>query len=232
MNSLQNISNNGAQNTAIGNSSSSFLINGTQNTCLGANSGHSLSSGSQNICIGYNSGIGIISGIQNTCLGYNTTFGNGGNVSGTIFISAGTSSFTPTNSNSFYVSPIASTTSSSFPLVYNLSTGEINYSTSSEAYKENIKDITYNTSNVFDLNVVEYDEKKKDINGNQLHCIGLIAQRVEEVDNNLISYKGDIVEGVNNNNIMMYMLNEMKKMRKELDDAKNEIALLKINFSL
>jgi hypothetical protein len=56
-------------------------------------------------------------------------------------------------------------------LRYNTANGEIYYQTSSQRYKENIVDLEFDTSNLYNLRPVSYDDK-----ATGERCFGLIAE--------------------------------------------------------
>ena len=221
-----------SNNTALGSYAGRNITTGYENTLLGSFSGDNLINGYQNTFIGRNTGLGVVDGFQNVCIGIDAAFG--ADVNATTFICSGAPLFTPSTSNSLYVNSVRNTTTATAPLYYDPSTGEIQYFVSSQEYKQNIKDITYDTSKVFDINVVEFDEMETGI-----HCTGLIAQDVHDVDSNLVWFKstkddeGNVtthVEGVDTYKITMYMLNEFKKMKAEINELKSQVTQLQGNI--
>ena len=95
--------------------------------------------------------------------------------------------------------------------------------TSSRRYKSDIQDYTnyIDSSKILDLNVKTY----KDLDGNN-QTIGLIAEEVEEILPELVSYKSPtnkndsnkVVEGVKGNLLEFLLLEEIKKLNKRIDN--------------
>jgi hypothetical protein len=78
------------------------------------------------------------------------------------------------------IQPIRNSVAVSPLLVYDTSSGEISYSSSSIRYKKNIINLNQDTSKIFQLSPREYDSK---IDGK--HHLGLIAEEVESIDPNV-----------------------------------------------
>ena len=222
--SLSNLTT-GNDNITIGYSSGINMITSNNNIIIGQYSANSLTSGNNNIIIGDYSGGGIISGNNNISIGNSTVIN--ADISNSIFIDTLQTQFPDVSNNAFYVNPIRATTNVVSPLVYDPVSMEIRYTTSSKEYKTNIIPIKYDTSKIFDINIVEYDEKETNI-----HCTGFIAEEVEKIDKNLIYYNKDKVGGVHHYNMTVYLINECKKMRKELNIMRYLIFILFVKIIL
>ena len=120
-----------------------------------------------------------------------------------------------TTNGSFIVSPLQNTSNAN-TLYYNTSTNEITYAGSMAKYKSNIADLSLNTETIYNLNPREYDY----LDGK--HCVGFIAEEVDEVDT-MLSAKNDdgTPENINWFGLTTYLVQEMKKVNKRLKMLEN-----------
>ena len=99
------------------------------------------------------------------------------------------------------------------------STGFFGKTYSSLRYKENVEDLGRDSEFIFDLRPVQFDYK--DNGGNSQ---GLIAEEVAEVDgkcDNLLTYDDeDRPDSVNYSRLIPLMLNEIQKLREEVDELR------------
>jgi len=106
------------------------------------------------------------------------------------------------------------------------------YDSSSARYKENITDINFDTSPVYNLRPVSFDEKPienaPDSYAPFLNDVGLIAEEVHEHIPALVTYKdledgnGPVPDAVNYSKLAVILLSEIKKLNeriKVLEDA-------------
>lgn len=97
-------------------------------------------------------------------------------------------------------------------------TGEITASafnaTSDRRLKENVKEFDSEKS-ILDLNVYKYDF----IDGNK-NQIGCIAQELQEICPEIVKENDDGYLTIQENKLVYLLLNEVKKLRKEIDDLK------------
>lgn len=126
-------------------------------------------------------------------------------------------------------------------------TGKIGYVSSSRRYKENIRNLT-NTSWIYDLRPVNFDR----INSSVTDEVGLIAEEVEVVNPNIVSYNREIirtriinqttgeaediisfnttneVETVNYGNpeVITSLIKEMQNLKKENENLTNRLETL------
>lgn len=151
-----------------------------------------------------------------------------------------------TREGRFYLYALGNNTETA-TLTYNSSTGVVNYSTSSARYKKDIVNLesVVDTSKIYDLRPVHYAEKSS---GNKM--TGLIAEEVESVIPEFVSYawvdsngkttmlseeqrkqveEGIAPEGlslapenVKYNSVFVAMLAEMKKLKAEIDQLKQQ----------
>ena len=123
------------------------------------------------------------------------------------------------STSGLYVRPINGPRSSSNVLSYDTITGEIYYNGSSERYKYDIEPLSKDTSVVYNLQPREFKYKLSDEPD-----IGLIAEEAFECDS-AFAYldKDQIPEGIQWNVITTYLVAEMKKLKRELDDLEKGI---------
>ena len=169
----------------------------------------------------------VISGGQ-TSTGGNILIGGQSNIgstdSGVFMVNNSASTYSSSGiSNAFFVKNVGSTTATSPALIYNQASGQIQYSTSSITNKINVVDITSDTSKVFDINVVEYDEKSTGIHRHA----GVIAEEVFKIDNKLTWNNVDgTIGGIDSYYINMYLLNECKKMYTNINTLNAQVLSL------
>ena len=104
--------------------------------------------------------------------------------------------------------------------LYISSIGELGYLSSSIKYKTNIRPMGDFSSRIFDLSPVLYDAK----NGDEKDLVGLIAEDVEKVMPELVSYseEGEI-ETVYYSKLVPLLLNEIIKLKSEVDDLRQKL---------
>jgi len=222
-----------SQNTIIGSGAARNITTGNANVVYSYNAAANLTTGSNNIVCGVNAGLDLVNGIGNVFFGgsagrgvisgnYNIYLGYlnrpNNDISSSIMLNATGAIIANATNGSFIVAPIRSTSNVIAPLVYNTSTFEIQYSTSSRKYKKNIVDITYDTSSIFNVRVVEFDNKE-----DGSHHVGTIAEELSEIDENF-SWNGPdgAVDGANYNTMLCYLINESKKMYNKINRLENE----------
>lgn len=103
-------------------------------------------------------------------------------------------------------------------LVYNTGTSEITYNTSSIKYKKNVTDLKQDTSVLYNVRPVEYDSKDDDS-----HHIGFIAEELAAIDPKFVWNKDNKPEGIEWFNLLTYTINELKKLKSEVDILKSKI---------
>ena len=212
----------GSSNVGLGQNALYNVNSGAQNTGIGSTTLNNLTTGNYNIAIGYQTGANIVTGSNNIVLGQVSPSVD---ISNCVILSGSSAWGTgPATAGNFYVKPVSSTTNTSPTLVYDITTGLIQYSVSSQAYKTNIKDISYDTTAIYRIQPVEYD----DINTNA-HQTGFIAEDVGVVDVNLTwpAPDGSIL-GVSDHNIMVYMLAEMQKMHSQITILQAQVNTLQL----
>ena len=122
------------------------------------------------------------------------------------------------DSNGLSIHKIGSSTVTDPNLVIDAN-GHIFKDTSSRRYKKNIVDLAFNSDIIYQLRPVSFDWKK-----GHNHDFGLIA---EEVDILLPEIVGHDVEGqaesVKYGKLTVLLLEEVRKLRKEIDEIKEKI---------
>ena len=107
-------------------------------------------------------------------------------------------------------------------LAYNTVTNEVSYNTSSIKYKKNVIDLTEDTVAVYKLRAREYDAKSDD-----KHYIGYIAEEVNECSTNFSWKNSDgTPEGLEWFNILIYSIEELKKVRAKCFELEARILAL------
>jgi hypothetical protein len=88
--------------------------------------------------------------------------------------------------------------------------------TSSIAYKENINPINNALEKIIQLSGVIYDRK----DGSRNQEPGLIAEDVEKVIPNVITYKDGKAEGITYTKLVAYLIESIKSLNKEIEELK------------
>lgn len=128
--------------------------------------------------------------------------------------------------------PGHNTTASAANAFLDSGTGELLRSTSSLRYKEEVVDMVeeVNTEKVFDLKPISFTDKNR-----KTRHIGLAAEQVAEVMPELVQYgpetlldpNGDpnkmVPDGVQYQLLAVVLLEEVKKLRKEIEDIKKKV---------
>lgn len=214
-----------------------YSTTGERNTFVGTNAGYSVTTGTGNTFIGgVSSGAGngagrnMTTGSKNTILG--TYDGNQGGLDirtsdNNIVLSDGDGNpRLSINSSGHMASPsMNSSATANSDLRYNSSNGAIYYQTSSLRYKSNVTDIELDTSNIYNLRPVSFDD-----NATGERTYGLIAEETyEQIPQlvNLTDIDGEQVpDNIPYSMLSVLLLAEMKKLKVELDEAKARITAL------
>jgi len=214
---------------------------GTRCVALGSDAGQT-NQGTESVAIGRASGnsgqgqysvaIGVVAGQTNQgtrCIAIGSDSGKSGqgNFAVAIGYLAGTtnqhtnsiifngtgSALDSDGSSRFFVKPIRGVATATPVLVYNTSTGEITYNTSSIKYKKNVIDLQTDTSSIYNVRAREYDWKEDD-----KHFIGYIAEELDAIDTNFTWKQNDEPEGIEWFNLLLYTIEEMKKLKARVDE--------------
>jgi hypothetical protein len=185
---------------AIGTSSGQFQVEGAIAIGSGAGSiNNSLTQGQSSICIGV---------------------GARSSVSQSIVLNASGSELTASATSGFFVKPIRSGGGNN--LTWNSDSGEITNFSSQRSHKDNIENLNTNTSSVFDLQPRTFTYKSNPASGTH---IGYIAEEVAEINPNFANYNtlGGEPVGINFNTITVFLLEEIKKLKSELELLKSKL---------
>ena len=97
-------------------------------------------------------------------------------------------------------------------LVYDPSTKEISYSTSSIKYKKNVTNLQQDTSTLYHVTPREYDAKVDD-----KHHIGYIAEELDAIDTQFTFKNPDgSPEGVEWFTLLVYAIEEIKTLKQRI----------------
>jgi len=104
--------------------------------------------------------------------------------------------------------------------LYISSAGELGYISSAKKYKTNIRPMGDYSSDIFDLSPVLYDA----LNGDGKDLVGLIAEDVEIVMPELVSYNNEgEPETVYYSKLVPLLLNEIIKLKSEIEDMRQKL---------
>jgi hypothetical protein len=204
-----------------------FLSGNTNQTrraiAIGSGAG-SANQGQSAIAIGYGAGLAN-QGTNSICIG--TSCGNGSAAANSIALNSSGTVFNPPIANAFFVNPIRMTGSGSgfFLMYYNPTSKEVGYDSSSRRYKKDIEDFVEDTSVLHNFSpksfkFIDHGEEAKT-------NYGFIAEELEEQNPILVGYDGEgLPQGINWNTITMFNICEVQKLRKELDGTVNVMMVM------
>ena len=187
---------------------------------IGSGAGGSSQSQSA-IAIGYAAGAAN-QGANSICIG--ASCGNGSAAANSIALSSTGAIFNPPTANAFFVNPIRNTGVASL-MYYNATSKEVGYDTSSRRYKKDIEDFVVDTSVLHNFSpksfkFIDHGEEAKT-------NYGFIAEELEEQNPILVGYDGEgLPQYINWNIITMFSIGEVQKLRKELDGTVNVMMVM------
>lgn len=198
---------------AIGTYALAGTTTGNFNTAVGGGAGEAITTGSKNSILGrYNGNQGGLD--IRTSSNYIVLSDGDGNPR--IYI-AGTSGY--------FFPNIRSSADANNDLRFNTGNGELYYQTSSQRYKENIVDLEFDTSNLYNLRPVSYDDKAT---GNR--CYGLIAEETfAQIPNVVVKRNIDgesLPDSIPYSMLSVVIINEMKKLKTLVDSQSALITTL------
>lgn len=228
----------GSNNTAIGNAALSGITTGSSNTALGSNAGVNLA-GTGNTLLGAATGGGVsFVGSQNIIIGNASGQALNGSEHENIYIShvgvlgetnttrIGTQSGGTANQTKCFISGIRGVTTGVADAVNVLidSAGQLGTVSSSARFKENIKDMGDQSSNVMKLRPVTFNFKNDTSKRNQF---GLIAEEVDEIMPELVIYHPEdgTPETIRYHEIAPMLLNELKKLTERVQKLEAQLKL-------
>lgn len=225
---------NADDNVAIGSNACVALTTGTRNVVV--NCGTRLTTGSSNVMIGFNAGeiaatSGLITGTQNVLIGTgagaqytnaessNVMINNGG-VAGednTCRIGTGTGT-SAQQLNRTFIAGIRGITTAVNDAVAVLvdSANQLGTVSSSLRYKTNVHDIGSQSEVIYLLKPKAFEMRSHP----GIPDWGLIAEEVDEVFPQICVYKDGEPETVQYHRLVPLLLNEIQKLRKEVDELK------------
>jgi hypothetical protein len=131
-------------------------------------------------------------------------------------------------SGNIFAPALGSASTANNDVRYSTANGALYYQTSSARYKENIADLEFDTSNLYNLRPVSFDDKTT---GER--CYGLIAEETfEQIPELVVTREIDgeaVPDSIPYSMLSVAILNEMKKLKAELEDAKARITALEAN---
>ncbi len=185
------------------------------NTFVGAQTGFNNTTGTSDLYLGFNSGVSNASGSNNVYLA------NGGvdGESNTTRIGGG--------QQSTYIAGIYGVTMGSGVPVYINSNGQLGTLTSSQKYKEDIRDMGDTTSALMQLRPVTFRYKAEYDKGERSLQYGLIAEEVAKVYPDLVAYNPDGTPyTVRYQYLSSMLLNELQKQYTRAQTQEQRIAEL------
>lgn len=218
----------GANNLAIGTSSLTFLTSGAQNVSIGNNSMDSGTvAGSNNTAVGYTSLRNLIGGSGNTIIGQGSGSAYVGSEGENIILGrniAGTAAESNVTrignaQTKVFITGIFGITVgiSGIPIVID-NANQLGTVASSIKYKENVFDMGDISDDIHKLRPVVFNYKK---DKDRSMCYGLIAEDVNEmIPNIVVKNLEKEIETVKYLDLIPMLLNEVQKLRKELDKLK------------
>jgi hypothetical protein len=211
------------ENTAIGHQALEALTTGDFNVAIGRSAGTAITTGYSCVLIGKDSGATITTANDNVCIG------DGADVSGTTIVGATAigNGIVATVSTGLFVGhrgPGAFTVNNAGFIA---STNELVEVTSSRRFKTDIRDLE-STDTTFDqFRPVRY--RAKPGCGDDREHIGLIAEEVEEIYPELVTYEGDNVTpcGLVFDRLTAINIKEIQSLRKRVTQLELQNAELK-----
>lgn len=233
----------GGANTAFGSQAGKSITSGTglcavgaqaltaatgnNNTALGYQAGISVSSGTSNTLIGSAVSSGITSGNSNVIIGAIAGSNYAGTESGNIVIGQGVTG-TASENNVTRIGTQGTQTKCIIAGIFGVTvggsgiavdvdnTGQLGTVVSSARYKDHIRDIE-GTERIYDLRPVSFVYK----NSPEVRRYGLIAEEVADVIPEMAVYgNGGTLETVKYNDLPIFLLAEIQKLREEIRDLK------------
>jgi len=211
----------GAQNTLIGRAAGYTHNNGDGNVFVGYQAGTATTGSFNSTFVGRGAGSAMTGGTKNTILGVFS--GNQGGLdirseSNYIVLSDGDGNprMWIAGTNGYFVPNIRSSATANNDLRFNASNGEMYYQTSSQRYKTNIVDLEFDTSNLYNLRPVSYDDK-----ATGERCFGLIAEETFAQIPDVVVQRdidGEILpDSIPYSMLSIVIINEMKKLKTLVD---------------
>jgi hypothetical protein len=208
----------GVSNSALGYYALDSLTAGSTNSALGGHALEALTTGDGNLALGEHAGFNLTSGNNNVYLA------NQGASSEDGAIRIGTSG----TQTAAYVAGISGAVSGAgIPVLVNPS-GQLGTSTSSERFKDGIRSMEEESDVVLKLRPVTFYYKPQ-YDETHTRQYGLVAEEVAEVAPGLVAYgKDGTPQAVRYHFVNAMLLNEVQKLRWQLDAQEAEIRELRV----
>ncbi len=212
-----NVNTTGSTNTAVGYEALLPNTTGSSNTAVGSEALQNLATGTNNIALGSSAGISLtLANSNNIDIGNTGTAGD----SGAIKIGAG-----GTQTTCFIAGINGVTISPAGSAVFVNSNGQLGTVNSSIRYKENVANISEESSPILDLRPVSFSYKSDETHTKQF---GLIAEEVYDVFPALVLRGADgQIETVKYHELATLLLNELIKQHAVIEKQSNELKELK-----
>lgn len=241
INTLQSLTT-GQANAAIGSGSAVSLSTGSFNTSSGVTAYSALTTGNGNTGIGYSVGTGIVTGGFNTLIGYFAGFNlTTGTENSNIFLASdgvngdshtiriGEQGSGQRQVDKAFMAGIYPTTvgGSGIPMIID-NTGQMGTLASALRYKKDVADMGTYSSFIYNLRPVTFKFKSDATN---TVMGGLIAEEVALVKDTLVSYNKDgETQSVKYHDLVVLLLNELKKLKTQYDTTKAEHDTMKADL--
>ncbi len=210
----------GTDNTCVGDSSGYLLDAGSCNAFFGSQCGNGITSGTYNVNVGCAAGYNCVTGTESNNVLLNSRGTN--NESNALRIGAGTGTSTQELNKAFICGIQGISVTGTAVLVS--SSDQLGIAVSSRRFKENIEDMGDASSSIYSLRPVKYNPK----GDSSTFCTGLIAEEVNEVIPHIISYDRDGSPlTVRYHELPALLLNELQKLKAEVDALKKQVASCK-----
>lgn len=219
----------GTQNLAVGGNALNTIGTGSQNTAVGVNSIQNASSGTYNTACGQATMYNLVSGSYNTVAGWqagynyrgsessNIIIGNAGVESESHVIRIGNQGSGDNEQSTCAIAGITGSTVTGTAVLCD-SNGNLGTISSSERYKENIRDISSDTS-ILHLRPVSFNYKKTDEK-----AFGFIAEEVDKIFPSLCVYdKEGKPDSVKYHYMYALLLEEIKRLNLRVQDLENKV---------
>ena len=198
------------QNVGVGRDALDLINTGSNNAALGVDALNNITSGSNNIGIGFQAGSLYVS--QQNCICIGTSGFNASQADGSIIIGN-------TNHHKTYfpnsVFNVTTDTADAIPVIVS-SEGQFGTINSSRRYKQNIRNMDHESDFLHLLQPVVYNH----INHPDVLDYGLIAEDVNQIRPDLVVKVNDQIETIQYYKFLPIALNEIIKLRKEVEALK------------
>ncbi len=207
----------GSANTALGTQALLTSQIGVDNIAIGFSALSGSTAGSNNIAIGVNAAGNVVVG------GNNIDIGSSGASDKSGAIRVGTIG----KQTSVFIAGINSATVTGSAVLIDATTGQLGIATSSERYKDDIRDMGNASDALLQLRPVTFYYKQPAEHGTKPLQFGLVGEEVAKVYPELVVYdRNGQVQSVEYHQLPALLLNELQKQHKTIEDLETRIAAL------